>query len=133
MSETNLAIAERFLEDSTQTNLERFLEFMDSDAEVDFSELDRPYGQVFRGRERIETLFHEMTGPWSEIHVATTKPIVHGENVVLDVERTARSRRGAFAVSSTLTARLTIRDGKITYLKLFEHRADALKAAGLSE
>ncbi len=130
---TNVAIAERFFEDETQTNLERFISSFDPDAEVDFSELDRPYGHVYKGPKQLETLFREMTGPWGDIRFETTNAVGHGEDVVLDVERTARSLESGFGVSSTLTARLTLRGDKISYFKLFQRRADALQSAGLPE
>ena len=55
MSTGNVAIAERFFEDDSQASVEAYLSFLDPDAEVDFSELDRPYGHVYRGSRRSKT------------------------------------------------------------------------------
>lgn len=133
MSEANVLLAEQFLEDRTQTDLGTFLSFLDDEAEIDFSELDRPYAHVYKGRDQIETLFREMTGPWREIRFITTNARSYGEDVVLDIERTAQSRESSFGVSSIVTGRLVVRNGKVAYWKLFNDRSDALAAAQLPE
>lgn len=132
-ADANIVLAKRFFEDRTQSDLERFLSFVAADAKVDFSELDRPYGRIYNGHGEIARLFGEMTAPWQEIQFKTRYILANDENIVLDVERTARSHATSFGVSSTLTARLVVRAGKIIYFRLFQHRLDALRAAGLSD
>lgn len=132
MSQTNLLIAKRFFEDRTQTDVERFLSFLDPGAEMDFSELDRPYGRVYRGPEEIRTLFHEITAPWQEVNFVTSDPVAGGDWVVIDVQRTAYSPGGLTVFSST-TVGMRVCAGKIVCFKVFQQRDDALRAAGLSD
>lgn len=132
MSEAKVLLAMRFFEDRSQNDLGAFLSFFDPDAEIDFSELDRPYGHLYRGREQIERLFHEMNDGWDGIRFQTSNPLAVEDQVVIDVQRTA-SRSGGVAVTSGLTAALTVRGARILTFKLFRDRADALIAAGLAD
>ncbi len=123
-----MLLAQKFFEDRAQGDLATFLSFLDEDAQVDLTELDRPYAAVYTGHRQIEMLFKQMAGPWREVRFTTTKPVVDGENVILDVERIAYGA-GSFGVTSTATARVVVRGGKIVHWKLFRDRADALAAA----
>ncbi len=133
MSTANLILAKRFFEDRSQLELARFLSFLHSDAEIDFSELEGPYGCVYRGREQIERLFHEMTHGCREIRLRATKPICGDDRVVLDVERTVLTGPARLGVTSDVTACITVRQGRIIRFKIFNDRANALTAAGLAE
>jgi hypothetical protein len=132
VSEANVLLAMRFFEDRSQNDLEAFLSFLDPNAEIDFSELDRPYGHLYRGREQIERLFHEMNDGWNEIRFQTSNPLAVEDKIVIDVQRIA-SLAGGVAVTSGLTAALTMRGARILTFKLFRNRADALIAAGLAD
>ena len=74
-----------------------------------------------------------MTYGWSKIRYQTTDPLAAGNWVVIDVERAASAGVGAFSVTAKLTAGLVLRAGKIIRFKLYQDRAAALAAAGLSE
>ena len=74
-----------------------------------------------------------MSRGWRDIQIVTTKPLTDGDRVVLDVHREASSGPIGLSVTSDVTASFTVRAGLITHFKLFRHRADALRAAGLSE
>ena len=132
MPKTDPLLVKRCFEDRAQAELERFLSFVDDDAEMDFSELDRPYGRVFRGTEEIKTLYREMTDPWQELSFETSSAIAAGEWLVIDVARTASSAAG-LTVYSAVSVAVRLRDGYIVYLKVFQQRADALQVAGLSD
>lgn len=124
-------LAMRFFEDRSQNDLGMFLSFLDRDAEIDFSELDRPYGHIYKGREQIERLFHEMNDGWDEIRFQTSNPLAVEDRVVIDVRRTV-SRAGGVGVASDLTAALKMQGPHVVTFKLFRDRADALIAAGLA-
>jgi len=133
MSEANLLLVLRFFEDRVQRNLETFLGFFDSEAEIDFSDLDRPYRRTSRGLEQIATLFREMNAPWQKVQFTATNAFSNGDHVVIDVERTAMMRPGGMGVTSRMSAAITARAGKIVSYKMFQDRADALRATGLTQ
>ena len=56
-----------------------------------------------------------------------------GDNVVATAQFIARGLRSGVEVDIRLHCHFKVRDGKVVYLYEHEERADALKAAGLSE
>ena len=132
MSDPKVLVATRFFENSSQTDLATFMSFMDPAAVIDFSELERPYAGIYRGREQIERLWHEMLDGWLDLQFQTSNPQAEGDHVVIDVQRTGRIAPARIGVTSELTAGLTIRGGAIVAFRLFQDRADALGAAGMA-
>jgi ketosteroid isomerase-like protein len=128
----NLNLVKRFFENRNQDDLETYLSFIAPDAEFDFSELERPYRGIYRGRERIEELYHYLRDPWQESELEIEEPVAIGDRVVVTVTRTVRAQRG-LEVRASATAHITLRDGKIAAFKVFPSRPDALRAAGLPE
>jgi ketosteroid isomerase-like protein len=131
--EAHLRVVEQFFEDRAQRDLNWFLGLLDTDAELDFSESEAPYAAVYRGREPIESLFHQRMSGWHEVRYRTMDPVTGGQDVVIDCQRIARRHDGFGVEHPVRSVRFTLRDGRITYVKLFVHRADALRAAGLGE
>ena len=133
MSETNLVLVKCFFEDRNQRDIQRYLGFFHRDAEIDSSELERPYAGIHRGHEQIESLFHVKNDPWQWVQYDTSGPLAVGDDrVIIDVRRTARVRPEGFGVWSAATAYITIQTGKIARYKLFPSRAQALRAAGVT-
>lgn len=131
MSEANINLVRRFFDGGTRSDLQRYLNFLDPDAEIDASLVQRPYAGIYRGREQIEALFREMNHPWKAVQYATANPLALGDRVVIDVTRTTTARGGDGGVWSSLTATVTVHAGKIARFKVFPDRDDAVKAAGL--
>jgi DNA-binding CsgD family transcriptional regulator len=117
VSEANINLVRRFFDGGTRSDLQRYLSFLDPDAEIDASLVQRPYAGIYRGREQIEALFREMNHPWRAVQYVT---------------RTTTARGGDGGVWSSLTATVTVHAGKIASFKVFPDRDDAVKAAGLA-
>ncbi len=109
-----------------------YLTFFGPDAEVDFSELERPYRGVYRGHEQIEGLYRALRDPWHEKQFELEDLLARDDRVVVTLTRTARALVGP-SVESRATAAITIDQEKIVSVKMFGSRSDALKAAGLCE
>jgi ketosteroid isomerase-like protein len=122
----------RFFDASTQDDLKIYLTFFGPHAELDFSELERPYRGIYRGREQIESLYHQLRDPWHEKEFELRDLLASDDRVVVTLTRTARTAVGP-SVTSRATALITIRQAKIAAFKMFGSRSDALRAAGLSE
>ena len=127
MPDQNVDVVERFFQ--AQGDLDTFLAFVDSDAEFDLSDLDRPYRGSYRGLEQIETLYHAMSDPGKETRYEIEESLGVGDRVVATV-RTTRSRSG-LEVQASGTVVITMDDGKIVCFKTFQSKADALAAVGL--
>jgi len=131
-SERNAELVRRFFDADTQHDPKVYLSFFGPDAEVDFSELDRPYSGVYRGPEEIERLYHDLRDPWHEKEFEFEDLLTSDDRVVVTLTRTARSLAGP-RLTSRATAVITIRQARIAAFKMFGSRSDALEAAGLSE
>lgn len=127
--DTHLALVEGLFDAWGRDNLEEWLTFVDPDAEFDYTELDRPYSGVYRGRERIETFYHEASDRWRKAEFLINDPLVDGDLVVVDVTRMASSP--GLDVLASATILITVHAGKIVRFKPFRTRLDALTAAGL--
>ena len=131
MSEANLLLVKSFFEARVHGDLEIYLSFFDSEAEIETSEV---YSRtVYRGLDEITRLFQESNAPWEDMRFQTANALSVGDRVVIDVTRTARARRGGYEVQSGGTAGITVRNGKILTYKLFQTRDAALEAAGLGD
>ncbi len=122
----------RFFDAGTQYDPRIYLSFFAPDAEVDFSELDRPYRGIYRGTEQIERLYHYLRDPWHEKEFELEDLLASDDRVVVTLTRTARSLVGP-SLTSRATAVITVRHAKIATFKMFGSRSDALASAGLSE
>jgi ketosteroid isomerase-like protein len=131
-SEQNVELVRRFFDAGTQYDPKIYLSFFGPDAEVDFSELDRPYRGVYRGPEEIERLYHDLRDPWHEKEFELEDVLASDDRVVVTLTRTARSLAGP-SLTSRATAMITVRQARITAFKMYGSRSEALKAAGLSE
>ena len=87
----HLTLVESLFEAWSRDDLEEWLTFIDPDAEFDYTELDRPYGAVFRGRERIEAFYHEASDPWRTMEFLIEDPLVSDDLLVVDVTRMSSS------------------------------------------
>lgn len=131
IAQQNADLARRFFDASTQDDVRVYLTFFWPDAEVDFSELERPYRGVYRGHGQIENLYHTLRDPWHEKRFELEDLLSSDDRVVVTLTRTVRALVGP-RVESCATAAITIHQGKIAVFKMFASRSDALDAGGLS-
>ena len=103
-----------------------------SDAEIDWS---RPEGRskasiaVIR---EIETFWNEFWSTFEEVEVETHGFTEAGSEVVVSNTAHMRGREGIEVIARS-TFVYTVENGQITRLRMFQERAEALEAAGLSE
>jgi DNA-binding CsgD family transcriptional regulator/ketosteroid isomerase-like protein len=125
-------LAKRFFDGGSRNDLQTYLSFLEPDAEIDASRVQRRYAGIYRGREQIEALFRAMHDPRQSVHYVTANPLAVGDDVVIDVARSTTARRGDRGAWSALTAALTVREGRIAGFKVFPNRDEALEATGLA-
>ncbi|OLE35762.1 MAG: hypothetical protein AUG48_09730 [Actinobacteria bacterium 13_1_20CM_3_68_9] len=104
-----------------------------SDAEIDWSRARGPLKGVYRGRGERETLWNEFFFTFQEAQIKTPQGFTDaGSEVVVSNTTHFRGREG-IEVSASSTWVFTVENGQITCLRLFQERAEALEAVGLSE
>jgi ketosteroid isomerase-like protein len=133
MSQENVEIVRRGVETWNRRDLRTWLALFSSDAEIDWSRARGPLKGVYRGPGEIETLWNEFFFTFEEAQIETTHGFTDaGSEVVVSNTSHFRGREG-IEVSASSTWVFTLENGKITRLRLFQERAEALEAAGLRE
>jgi len=90
--------------------------------------------QERRGHDAMRRFIHEFFDAWANDacwHIDTAR--VYGDAVVVLLRFTGHAKASGAEVSGAIFEIVRFRDGKITRIEDFTDRADALKAAGVSE
>jgi len=133
MSEENVEVVQRGIETWNRRDLTTWLALFSSDAELDWTQARGPLKGVYRGPGEIETLWKEFFFTFEEAQIETTHGFTDaGSEVVVSNTSHFRGRQGV-EVSASSTWVFTVENGQFTRLRLFQERAEALEAAGLSE
>jgi ketosteroid isomerase-like protein len=132
MSQENVEIVRAGIEAWNQRDLNTWLGSFRPDAEIDWSRARGPLKGVYRGRGEVETLWNEFYSTFEEAHIEAYGFADAGSKVVVSNTTHFRGREG-IEVSASSTWVFTVKDGQFTCLRLFQERAEALEAVGLSE
>jgi ketosteroid isomerase-like protein len=132
MSEENVEAVRRHVEAWNGCDLTTWLATFHPDAEIDWSRSRGPLKGVYRGHGECEVFWDAFWSTFEDIQLE-----VHGFTEVspeVVVANTAHMRgRQGIEVIARSTLVFTVENGQITRLRLFQERAEALEAAGLSE
>jgi ketosteroid isomerase-like protein len=90
-------------------------------------------GEVFRGREGVETYFGRLSSAWAEFRFLAEEFRDLGDVVVVLGQLEGRGRGGAVPVVSPVGAVWELREGLIVRLRAYLNHGEALKAAGLEQ
>lgn len=90
-------------------------------------------GEVFVGREGIETYFGRMIEAWTEFRGAADELRDLDGRVLWRGRLEARGRLSGVPVDAALDMLFDVRDGKISRMRSFLDHSEALRAAGLEE
>ena len=133
MSQENVEIVRRHIETWNRRDLTAWLALYSPDAEIDWSRARGPLKGVYRARGERETLWTEFFFTFEEAQIETPQGFTDaGSEVVVSNTTHFRGREG-IEVSASRTWVFTVENGQITCLRLFQERAEALEAVGLSE
>lgn len=90
-------------------------------------------GEVFMGRDGIDTYFGRMEDAWDEFLTIADQYRDLGDRVLLQGRLDGRGRISGVPLSVPLDILFDLRDGKICRMHSFLARDEALRAAGLAE
>jgi ketosteroid isomerase-like protein len=132
MSEGNVETVRRNIEAWNRRDLTTWLETFRSDAEIDWSRSRGPLRGVYRDHGEHEAFWGEFWSTFEDIQLETHGLTEAGSEVVFSNTAHMRGREG-IEVGARSTQVFTVENGQITRLRLFQERAEALEAVGLSE
>jgi ketosteroid isomerase-like protein len=132
MSEENVETVRRNIEAWNRRDLTAWLASYSPDAEIDWSRARGPLKGFYRDRGERETLWNEFFFTFEEARIETHGFTDAGSEVVVSNTTHFRGRQG-IEVTASSTWVFTVENGQITRLRLFQERAEALKAVGKRE
>ncbi|MCW3032483.1 MAG: hypothetical protein JWM60_828 [Solirubrobacterales bacterium] len=132
MSQENVEIVRRVIDAFAHRDLDAAVRYNDSKVEVDFSRSHGIEAGVYRGHQDVRAFWSGFLDAFDRISVSVDEFIECGEHVVVP-NRTCFWGREGVEVEARSTYVVTFRNGRIVEWRLFQTRAEALKAVGLAE
>jgi ketosteroid isomerase-like protein len=134
MSQENVEIVRRVYEAFNREGLDAAFEHLHPDFEYDLSAAIGPYAGMYSGRETVRKMLEDFFSAWEYMHVEPEDFIDVGDDRVLVPTRgRGRGKGSGIEIEGRPSAIWTVRDGQLIRGAVFNDRAEALEAAGLSE
>jgi ketosteroid isomerase-like protein len=134
MSQENVELVRRAVDLINRGDLDAALEEATDDLEVDWSNSIGPLKGIYRGRQEVLKLWRSFLDAWDSLQWDPEEIIDVDESRVIVVNHLRMRGHGSGVDVDAVGAQLwTISDGKARGLKLYQSKAEALEAAGLSE
>jgi ketosteroid isomerase-like protein len=132
ISEQSVEIVKRLIDAFNDRDLDTFAGLTTPDFEWTTS-MSAVEGEIFWGREGIDTYFERMREAWEEFQGLAGEYRDLGERVLWSGRLEGRGRGSGVPVSAPLDILYDLRDGKISRMHSYLDHGEALRAAGLSE
>jgi ketosteroid isomerase-like protein len=134
MSQENVEIVRRGMEQFNQdfTSEELHLDLLAPDIVFDNSNAGLD-AAVYRGHDGMRQLMSLLRGIWKLQQGEAHEFIPVAEDRVIVPIRIVSVGRDNIELAANMAMLVTVGDGKITHMKSFQSKADALEAVGLSE
>jgi ketosteroid isomerase-like protein len=132
MSDANVELVERLIDAFNRRDVDAFAEITTPDFEWSTSMM-AVEGEIFWGREGIETYFERMRDSWDEFRGLTDEVRDLGERVLWRGRLEGRGRVSGVPVKAPLDILYDFHDGRISRMHSYLDHDEALRAAGLPE
>jgi ketosteroid isomerase-like protein len=132
MSEENVEILRRALEAWNAADLDAILELYDPEIELDWSRSRGLEAGIYRGRQAVRGFWSSLFETFDRVAVFPHEFIESGEHVVVPNRARFWGRDGVVVEAENVLV-WTLRHGRIIRHRLYQERAEALEAVGLSD
>lgn len=133
MSEENIGLVRRVFDSINDGDSSRALEEAADDFVMDWSNSIGPARGIYRGRQQVQDLWASYLDAFGSLEWIPEEFIEVDESRLIVVNRNRVRGRGSGVEVDAVGAQLwTIHDGKAQSVGLYQTKADALEAAGLS-
>jgi len=132
MSQENVELVKRFIGAFNERELETFAAMTTPDFEWTTSMM-AVEGEVFHGREGIDTYFERMREVWDEFRGFAEDYRDLGERVLWIGQLVGRGRGSGVSVSAPLAIVFDVRGESISRMHSYLSHDEALRATGLAE
>ena len=134
MSQENVETVRRAYEAFSRAGLDALIEHFHANAEYDATAAIGPYAGMYYGRAAIRSFLADYLESWEYVRMEPEDFIEAGEDhVVVLLRLHMRGKGSGVAVEAQTINVWTVRDGKAVRIAVYNDRAEALEAVGLSE
>jgi ketosteroid isomerase-like protein len=127
-------IVARVLRRYADQDIDAMLREVHPDVEIDYSESNAPDASVYCGHAACRAFVQGRFEDFEERSFDATELIDAQPNAVIAAGRMrGRGRASGVAVEADSVTVWTLRDGKVSQIKLYQTRGQALEALGLAE
>jgi ketosteroid isomerase-like protein len=134
MAQENIELIRRTIDFFNRKEIDRALDAMDENLEMDWSNSIGPLKGTYIGRTGVVELWQSFLEAWDEVRWDPQEFIEVDENRVIVVyQLQMRGSRSGIEIDATSAQLWTIIDGKGRKVKLYQSKSDALEGARLSE
>jgi ketosteroid isomerase-like protein len=130
MSQENMEIAKRVVDAFNRRDLDGLLDLATPDCVMTSQLLDASAN--FQGREGVERFYAMLSESWEEFRSVIEEYRDLGDQVLALGRNTGRGKGSGVTVDAPTAAIYDFRDGKISRIRLYLDRGEALRAAGLA-
>jgi ketosteroid isomerase-like protein len=131
MTQENVELVRRTIDLFNRREIDRALDGVADDFEMDWSNSIGPLRGLYRGRDEARGLWEAFLDAWDEVRWHAREIIEVDDNRVVVVNRVRmRGESSGIDVQATGVQLWTIHNGKARAIKLYGSKADALAAAG---
>ena len=132
MSQENVEIVRRGYDALSRGDTAAVFEGYDPAVEH-WDRADDPDATVRRGRDAVAAAYAELAESYAELRIEPTEFIDAGDCVVVPVRVTVRGRASGAVADGDQVFVYRLRAGKVTEVREYREKAEALKAVGLEE
>ena len=134
MSEETVEQVRRAIELWNRRDVDGALEMAAADITMDWSNSRGPARGVHRGKEEVRKFWSSFIEAFDAVQWEAKEIIeLNASQVLVVTHFQARGRGSGIEVDASGAQLWTVRDGKLQSVKLFQSKAEALEAAGLSQ
>jgi ketosteroid isomerase-like protein len=134
MSQENVELVRRAISLVNRGDFRLAIEETADDFEMDWSNSIGPLSGVYRGRKQATEFLESFLEAWDELNWDMREVIdLDGEQVLVVNNVRMRGRASGVDVQAVGAQVWTIRNGKLQSVKVYQSKAEALEAVGLSE
>jgi len=132
MSRENVQTFRRAIDAFNDGDMELVASVLDSDSEWDWSRSIGPDRAIYRGPSEIVGFWEEFTSGFDAVRIEIEDIVEAGDQLVAAV-LSVMSGRDGIEVEARNAWLVTLRDGRLARLEMFQAKHEALQAAGLGE
>jgi ketosteroid isomerase-like protein len=134
MSQDDVEIVRRAYDAFSRAGLDGLLEHFHPDVEYDVTAGIGPFAGMYHGCAAVRNMLADYLESWEYVRMEPEEIIQGSENRIVVVLRMRMRGKGSGAgVEARTTNVWTMRDGRATRIAVYNDKADALQAAGVSD